>query len=172
MGIIEINNLKFTRDYNFKELSPKDGEFKYRYETLRPLIIPFTKKNNKYISHGTKICFYDKNGREWLYMDHSHFIIHNHYAWDACTPKKHIPIFGWVGTPDFEQTLLASLIHDVFCQFQDTEHFPFSRYVIDNIFRFVLEYENFEFVDFYYAGVRVGSLSHKINKTVYSKIIT
>lgn len=156
----------FERGKDFEELSPKEGKYKYRYKTKRCVII----KWSGYISRGTKIRFYDKKGREWLYMDDYHMIIHNHYYWDGCTPKKHTPIFGWVGTPDTEKTILASLIHDVLCQFQDTKHMPLSRYQIDNIFKFILKEKKFILSDVYYIGVRIGSLFNKINYKNYSKI--
>lgn len=156
----------FERGKDFEELSPKDGKNTYRYKTKRCAIVRWS----GCVPKGTKISFYDKNGREWLYIDDHHFIIHNHYAWDGCTPKKHIPIFGWVGTPDTEKTILASLIHDVLCQFQDTEHMPLSRYQIDNIFKNILKDKKFIFHDIYYMGVRIGALTHRKNNENYSRI--
>lgn len=164
---MKIQIPEFLKDKHFRELSPKEGKNKYRFITTRCLIVGLS----GIVPCGTKISFRDKNGKEWLYIDHKHFIIHKNYAWDGCTPKKHIPIFGWVGTPDFEKTILASLIHDAFCQFQDTKDFPFSRYIIDNIFKYILIENNFEWVDIYYLGVRVGSYFHKEKKDVISILI-
>lgn len=158
---------KFKKGVNFRELSPKEGKDQYRFVTTHNLIVKWEGE----VPIGTKISFYDKNGREWLYMDHSCFIIKKGYSWDGCTPKRYIPILGWVGTPDFKKTLIASLIHDVLCQFQDTEHFPLSRLKIDDIFKDILKREKFIFSSLYYEGVRFGSLIHKKKYNTYSKII-
>jgi hypothetical protein len=164
---MNITPPSFVRDIHFREISPKEGKHVYRFVTKHVVVIPWS----GFVPRGTKLSFRDKNGREWLYMDHDHIIIHNRYAWDGCSPKIHIPIFGWVGTPDFEKTILASLIHDALCQFQHTEHFPLSRLIIDNIFLYLLKINNFPLATLYYGGVRVGSYLPSNNNNVYSKLI-
>lgn len=144
---------EFIRDKQFRELSPKEGNNKYRFVTLRPIIV----KWSGYCSPNSKISFRGKNDREWLFMDSEHFIIMKDYAWDGCTPKKHLPLVGWIGTPDFEETILASLIHDAFCQFMGTPHFPFGSYTNNKIFQEILKKNHFKFADLYYFGVESWS---------------
>ena len=164
---MKIHIPTLEKDTHFSELSPKDGKYKYRYTLQKSLIVFW----EGYVPHRTRLSFQDEKNREWLYMDQNHFIIPKRYSWDGCTPKRHIPIFGWVGTPDFEETILASVIHDAFCQFQHTEHFPFSRKIIDNIFKFLMEEEYFVFADIYYSGVRFGSRFSKNNNKQKSIIL-
>jgi hypothetical protein len=47
--------------------------------------------------------------------------------------------FGWVGTPDFECTIFASLCHDVHYQFARTEHFPLHKSGVDMMFYHTIE---------------------------------
>ena len=157
----------FNKDINFREMSPKEGKDHYRFITKHNLRIAWS----GYVPYGTRLSFFDKKGTEWLYMDHSCFIIKKGYAWDGCTPKRYLPILGWIGVPDFKKTLLASVIHDVLCQFQDTEHFPLSRFEIDNIFKIILERQKFLLSFLYYVGVRFGSIIHHKKHNTFSKII-
>ena len=164
---MKIHIPHFENDIHYSELSPKDGKYRYRYTLLRSLIVFW----DGYVPKGTKISFKDNNDREWLFMDDRHFIIPKRYSWDGCTPKRHIPIFGWVGSPDFEKTILPSLIHDVFCQFQNTEHIPFSRHIIDTIFKQMLDDDEFFLTELYYMGVRIGAKFPSKGEGLYSKLI-
>jgi hypothetical protein len=164
---MKIHIPPFEEDIHYSELAPKDGKYRYRYILTRSLIVFW----EGYVPKGTKISFKDKNKREWLFMDDRHFIVPKRYSWDGCTPKMHIPIFGWIGTPDFEKTMLPSLIHDVFCQFQNTEHFPFSRHTIDTIFKQMLDDDEFFLTELYYMGVRIGAKFPFKGEGLYSKLI-
>lgn len=144
---------RFENNLDFRELSPKEGKNSWRFSTSKSIII----KWSGVIPKGTKISFRDKNGREWLHMDSDHFIIMKDYWWDGCSPKKHYPVVGWVGTIDFPKTILASLVHDAFCQFVKTEDFPFSRNICDYYFLRVMDMEDFELSYIYYVGASVGT---------------
>ena len=162
-----IHTPSFEKDIHYSELSPKDGKYKYRYTLTRSLIIFW----EGYVPKGIKISFRDKDNREWLYMDDYHFIIPKRYSWDGCTPKRYIPILRWMGTPDFEETIFPSLIHDAFCQFQNTKHFPFSRHTTDTIFKQLLDGEEFFLTGLYYMGTRIGARFPAKRDGLCSKLI-
>jgi hypothetical protein len=164
-----IHTTEFIEGKNYVELSPKQGLNKYRFITLKPLIVHWC----GYCPPNVKISFRGQKNKEWLYMDEKHFIIMKDYAWDGCTPKKYVPVLGWMGTKDTPETILPSLIHDVFCQFIDTEHFPFNRKVNNDIFLHLLERNEFRFARLYYNGASLWSKvgPKGINKDVYSIII-
>lgn len=158
----------FEKGEDFKELSPLDGSYVYRFVTIREIklymVHPILPKNQELI-------FLDKKGRIWLRIKNNEIIISKDYAWDGCTPKKWWG--GWWGTPDFKKTHLASLVHDALLQFHQTDHFPLSRYQIDNIFKNILYIKKFILADLYYTGVRIGSqISTKKNNNVYSELTT
>jgi hypothetical protein len=156
----------FIEDIDYKELSPLDGEYSYRFTTKKDIVIYFT---NRIIPKGQELTFSDNKNRVWLTIRDNQITISKDYAWDGCTPKKWWG--GWWGTPDFEKTKLASLVHDVLLQFHQTDHFPLSRYEIDNMFKNILHQKGFIFEDIYYIGVRINSnLPHKKNNNVYSEL--
>lgn len=159
----------FISGEHYRELSPDEGKDKYRYTTLKPI----TTKWSGYCQPNITISFRDNNNHEWMRMTNEEFTIQPNYYWDGCTPKRHINPFGWVGTPDFKQTVLASLIHDAFCQFADTEHFPFSHETTNKIFYEILKRHNFKLSDLYYSGVSLWTLfgQNEKNYNVYSKLV-
>ena len=164
---MKIHLPKFEKDIHYSELSPKDGKYKYRYKLTRSVIVRW----DDYIPDGTRISFKDQNNREWLYVDDFHFIIPKRYSWDGCTPKRHFPILGWAGTPDFEETIFPSLVHDAFCQFQHTEHFPFPRHTVDMIFKNLLDEKKFFWSKLYYTGTRIGARFPAKAEGLYSKLL-
>lgn len=133
---MKIENLPpFVLGKHYRELSTAEGNRKYRFRTEYT-----TRLKLKHLVHETEIlCFYCGAGREWMRIDQYGIRIAEGYAWNGCTPKYGARILGWVGTPDFEDTILASLIHDALYQFHGTKHFPFSRAQCDEIFRQIVE---------------------------------
>jgi hypothetical protein len=158
---------KFVKDVQYQELHPKVGKYLYRYKTLDDIELVF---HNSLIPQNQTITFSDEQGRIWLTITHKSIIISKNYAWNGCSPKRWWLV--WWGTPDFEETLIASLFHDALVQFVYTEHFPLSRYICDNIFKNILYMKKFKFVDIYYIGVRVGSEVLPINKYVGKSNLT
>jgi hypothetical protein len=155
----------FERDIHFEEYSPKKGGYRYRYVTIKDTVFTFTES---LIPSGQKILFKDSKGRVWMTITSYKIIISKNYAWDGCTPKKWWGI--WWGTPDFESTILASLLHDVLIQFYKTTHNPFNRYVIDIYFKYIMDEHNFILSDIYYFGSRVGSMFPDKNYNVTSEL--
>ncbi len=77
--------------------------------------------------------FSDAQGIVRMSMCGQHWKIHAGYAWDGSSPK--FRLFGrWVGTPDFEASRLASLLHDTGYQFLDCGCFPLRRREVDCLF--------------------------------------
>jgi hypothetical protein len=149
---------KFDIGVEYRELPPKDGKYKYKFVTIKDIEIVFI---NSIIPKGYSISFLDCNGKVWMKMTSHTVIISKDYAWNGCSPKKWWGI--WWGTPDFEDTIIASLVHDCLLQFSNTKHFPFSRIQCDNIFKNILHKNQFELEELFYIGVRIGStmLPHK-----------
>jgi len=157
----------FQKYVDFRELSPQEGDNIYRYITLKPIII----KYSGLVPKNVKISCRDSAGREWLYIDSKHFIILKGYTWDGCSPKNHIPIFGWVGTIDFQKTILASLAHDAFVQFCNIENFPLSRKSCDKIFYEILKLQKFKLLRLYHMGVKIGTFINYVKSDTGLKVI-
>lgn len=158
----------FDLGVHYKELSPKDGGYKYRFVTMDDIEISF---DANLIPEGYSILFKDTKDRVWMTIKYDKIIISKNYAWDGCTPKKWWGF--WWGTPDFQKTIIASLIHDALLQFHNCDHFPFVRDEIDHIFKNVLLHRKFTFTPIYYVGVRVGSKIYtKPHTNVLSEIVS
>lgn len=159
----------FCNGEQYRELSHIEGKDKYRYTTLKNITCFW----GGYCHPDITISYRDNKNKEWMRMTNKYFTIRPDYFWDGCTPKRFIDPFGWVGTPDFKKTILASLIHDAFCQFADTEHFPFNRDTINSIFYEILKRNDFKLSDLYYSGVSLWTLfgQNDKNYNVYSKLI-
>lgn len=101
---------------NYRELHPiKEGKRKWRFVTtgivrLRLYGLAAMHPNCRMYAAGKLIA---EIADGWL-------LIYPSYAWNGCSPKRYVgwPPFGmWIGTPDFEATIAASLGHDVLFQF-------------------------------------------------------
>jgi hypothetical protein len=62
-----------------------------------------------------------------------------------------------VGTPDFEKTIIATVVHDALCQFHHAPYFPISRSQGDLIFRDIMAMRRFILSKIYYMGVCIGT---------------
>lgn len=142
----------FILDENYSKLTPKQGHKRYRYVTKKDFEMKF---KEPIIPKNSTIHFMDNQDRIWAKIKHDTLIISKDYAWDGCTPKKW-SLGIWWGTPDFKETILPSLVHDILCQFQDTEHFPFYRDYKHRLFKYMLEQQNFKLSELYFWGVEFG----------------
>jgi hypothetical protein len=97
--------------------------------TLKEILLPM-----RGIVDDHAVLYHDKTGKVRARHDKFGLHIEAGYAWNGCSPKRWYPVLGWVGTPDFECTRLASLCHDVGYQFGATEHFPLTKYTVDATF--------------------------------------
>lgn len=131
----------------------KEGKRRYRFMTLEWIHFSIPLKVRG------RISFRDKHHREWVAMDRRGFSIAPRYAWNGCSPKRYLPILGWVGTPDFEATIPGSLAHDALYQFSHCDDFPLHRRDCDAIFRRIIELGGAPRLARLYAGAvcRFGS---------------
>lgn len=103
---------------------------RYRFKLLCDLAIKLPELR----THEGKISFRDKDGIEWARVDRDTYTIRKGYAWNGNSPSKWVPLIGWIGTPNFHSTRMASLFHDSFWQFCRTKGFPFSLEQTNSIF--------------------------------------
>lgn len=150
---------QFVEGVHWRELSPAQGRNRWRFTTMGPgvrvrLDLPLTET----------IEFRDHNGKLWARFDGPNFTVLPMYWWNGNSPKRHVPIFGWIGTPDWRGdvtglggNILASVIHDAMRQFAATEHFPLSVFEIDQCFYDLNKLSGFVFGLTYFATVRAAS---------------
>lgn len=112
----------------------------------------------------------DQKHKTWLEILNNIIVVKAGYAWNGCSPKR--CVFGmWIGTPDFKETILASLIHDALAQFFTVDNFPFSKYMVDQIFLEIMLANKFKLAYTYHNAVeRFGN--YRSSKGEYSTIIS
>lgn len=150
----------FRRDEEYCELSPKEGRYRWRWKLLRDVrtrMLWFT---------GDRISFTDASNREWMRFERGGWrVMRRGYVWNGCSPKRHVPIFGWVGTPDTPYNLLASLNHDGGYQFSGTDNYWMTREAEDRFFYDTMRASGFRFASLYHGAVRdFGGFSFGINR--------
>lgn len=156
----------FTENVHYRELSPEEGKRRWRWATMRWTCLRLS------IRSRYEVGFLDGNGSLWARIEGQQFWIAPNYWWNGCSPKAHVPLFGWVGTPDTPRTALASLFHDAMYQASGTDHFPFSREQADLIFRNVLRGSMFPFAGIYHRAVKeFGGASWGRPQGLYSKLL-
>jgi hypothetical protein len=100
----------------YRELHPiKEGKRKWRYVTVRLGRLPLYGLGQMHPNCTLKI-----KGKLVAEIRDGFLYYGKGYAWNGCSPKTYIgwpPIGLWVGTPDFECTILPSLGHDILFQF-------------------------------------------------------
>lgn len=119
---------EFLNGLQYAEISPQFSNGRWRYITKTGIRLPI-----KNVTESV-IFYHDASGKIWARHDKFGLYIEPGYAWNGCSPKRWIWPLGWVGTIDFESTILASLCHDVHYQFARTEHFPLHRSDVDELF--------------------------------------
>lgn len=101
---------------NYRRLHPtKEGKRKWRFVTTDT--VPFRLYGLGAMHPNCKMY---ASGKLIAEIENGFLFIAPGYAWNGCSPKYYVgfpPIGMWVGTPDFEGTILASLGHDVLFQF-------------------------------------------------------
>lgn len=141
--------LKINRHY--KKIMSKTPFTKWCYETLIQIVFLYDFPVDK------TYLFKDEKGNVWAELAPTYLKIYPRYAWNGCSPKG--MFFGtMIGTPDFKETMLASLVHDVLTQF-DKKGKIIPRKEQDRIFKFILKSVNFKLRGIYYTGARIGSLT-------------
>lgn len=133
---------------HFREMHPEEGKRRWRWKTTRPLVIRLT------LPFTAHIAFYDGEGVERGRLVGPVLKIAEGYAWNGCSPKRWVPVLGWIGTPDCPRNLLASCVHDFMCQFIDTAHWPLSREDVDAIFYEILRRSRFPWAGLFHGAVK------------------
>lgn len=136
--------MQLLSDFNYGE---RDGG-KYRFVLIEDLVVKVGP-----VTGGGTHSFYDDD-REWLRVRGEKLTIRAGYAWNGCSPKKHVA-GRWVGTPDFAGSIMASCIHDALYQFLHLPCFPFKRSECDGIFRAVMKLKGFRLGFVYHGAVAV-----------------
>ena len=151
MKNIPSEHISFEENVDYYELYPDEYYGKWRFITTKTIKIPFA---HTFTGPNEEIQFLSGD-KVWVTMRKNILTICKDYAWNGCSPKRGFGI--WWGTPDFQGTRLASLVHDSLRQFEMTSHSPFTREEQDNIFLSILRQKKFKLRLLYFLGVRFGS---------------
>lgn len=141
---------EFRENIEYRQLHPtKEGGKRWRFVTLCGIRLRIDGITDK------TICYHDRTGKIWARHDKFGLYVEEEYTWNGCSPKRWVWPFGWMGTPDFKSTILASLCHDVGYQFACTEHFPLTRSDVDAIFYHTIAmHGDEELAGIYHGAVR------------------
>jgi hypothetical protein len=160
----------FQEGRHYRQLHPtREGGKRWRFVTMRPTRL----KIIGIVPLGTVISFRSADGVERGRIDYHGIVLAEGYAWNGCSPKRWVWPFGWMGTPDWECTRLASGFHDLLYQFARTEHFPLNRSDVDSIFYHCIEMSgDGEMAGIYHGAVRkFGSWTDKPRNGEYSVLL-
>lgn len=136
-------------DVDYRELSPEEGNFRWRFVTLRDLEcrMPWRKL--------PEMSFEDRTGVERMRFESGGWrIIRSGYAWNGCSPKRYIRGIGWVGTPDTRRNRRGSLYHDAGYQASGDPIYPLTREQEDYLFLLNLREDKFRLSCAWYGAVR------------------
>lgn len=153
--------LAFVRDRHWRELSPEEGQSRYRFEYL--MEVPHRLDLNLNLRGELR----DKQGKTWVIIDGRWWLTQPGYRWNGCSPKRHINLLGtgkpgWVGTPDVIGgsngacgNVIGSGWHDQARQFSRTALISefFTVAMLDHGFYQLLRQSFFKQADAYYRVV-------------------
>ena len=160
----------FKEGLHYRQFHPtREGARRWRFVSLRPTRLPIP----GLVPDGTVISLRSSDDVERGRIDDRGIVLAPNYAWNGCTPKRWVPILGWVGVPDWHCTRLASGFHDLLYQMARTEHFPLTRLEVDSIFYHCIEMAgDGEIAGIYHAAVRkFGSWSDRPQNGEYSVLL-
>jgi hypothetical protein len=138
----------FRRDREWVEISPEEGRRRWRFDFSKDVgvKVPWRVKGD--------FSFVDGSGREWGSLELGFLTVRKGYRWNGCSPKRWVPLLGWVGTPDTDRNLLGSGVHDLLYQASGGEGFPFSREEVDGLFLEILRASRFGMARTFHAAVK------------------
>lgn len=138
----------FVNGVDYVDYPGNEGD--WRFQTTRVAAVHID------VTAVGRISFRDGDGVEWArllpFIDHTALVIAGGYAWDGCSPKRRCGRF-YFGTPDFEPTRLASLVHDIGYQFAGAQHWPFTKHEVDVMFLDIMRLGRFPLARAYYGAV-------------------
>lgn len=92
---------------------------------------------------------FSRDGEKHLRINKTGITVFAGYSWDGASPK----IFTKYGTPDFKETIAATLLHDVLYKYEHLTN-QYDRKLADRIFFKLMSKNNFKFAELYYWFVR------------------
>jgi hypothetical protein len=138
----------FNKNVEYFEQDPQTANFKWRFISEKDVYTPLLYPTQN-------IAFYDQDGIERMRYENGYRIMRKGYTWNGCSPKSWSKVLRrWIGTPDFKETILASLNHDGDYQFSNTKDFPFARCEVDMMFYKTMKALNFKLASSYYGAVK------------------
>lgn len=142
--------MKFKENKHWKYRFTLLEDFKFSMDTgVNPKLFCF---------HANKI---------FLTVDGNEYTIKSGYSWNGCSPKLGVPIIGWIGTPDYPETIEASLVHDALYQFH--KELPIKKKEADLKFLQIMSKNNFKFAEIYYRAVVIFGKFGRKNENTYSR---
>lgn len=142
-----MNLPEFTEGVHYRQL--RGGKYRFELMVDVTLEIPELAKNG----HDKNVSFRDCMRWEWVRINGTFYTIKKGYRWNGCSPKRWIPIIGWVGTVDFDSTRLASCFHDTGFQFFRVADYPLTFDQINGVFFNIMAALKFRFANIYYDAV-------------------
>lgn len=142
----------------YRRLHPtKEGKRKYRFTTTEVV----KEKLRGRLANHPDCTFRDRHGIAWASIRAGYIYIAVGYSWNGSSPKYYVgypPVGKWIGTPDFEGTIIASLIHDVLFQFAEVGKYTFH----DANYQFlcIMEEADFKLAQHYYDAVEAFGIKY------------
>ena len=134
---------------DYRELSPEEGKFRWRFVTLRDVEVRMPWRKVPAMS------FEDRSGVERMCFETGGWrIMRAGYAWNGCSPKRYVRGVGWVGTPDTLRNRRGSLFHDGGYQASGDTLYPLTREQEDYLFLLNLREDRFLMSYAWYGAVR------------------
>jgi hypothetical protein len=137
----------------YRELHPtKEGNRKWRYITTGVVKLRLLGDGA-----GHRDCKMFVNGKIVAEIKKGSLYVSKGYAWNGCSPKRYIgwpPVGMWVGTPDFKESLAASLGHDVLFQFSALLEYNMNQ--VNTFFYYWMEIDGMDSAlqDIYHGAVK------------------
>lgn len=114
----------FTKKFQYTELKAISP---WRFKLLEDVTVPIHGLTSRHIK------LVDGRGSVWARVTPTSITILRGYTWNGCSPKAAFCRRFW-GTPDFECTRLASLVHDVLYQFAGVDNLDCDFWDANGIF--------------------------------------
>lgn len=146
----EMKLPEFAQGIHYEELRGSHphshGDYRFR------LLADVTLQLSALALHTRSISFRDAKRNEWARIDGDKLTIRRCYAWNGASPKWWL-LGRWMGTPDFEPTRLATLVHDVCFQFLRVADWPLQIDACNTLFYQIMVQQNFKLANTYFGAV-------------------
>jgi hypothetical protein len=144
----------FTLGIDYRELSPREGRYRWRWELTRDMAIPLPFVCRPFSCR-------DEDGWEWMRVEGGVQHVRKFYRWNGASPKKWCRILNrWIGSPDTigdhngrRGNLRGTCSHDALYQASGLMGFPISRQWADELFGAILRHDGFRWANLYQGAV-------------------